>query len=674
MKEIFDRPYDTLHNSIPFSQISEADYEPAIQSAIAEAKAEIDAIAHNPEPPTFDNTIVELEASGDKLNRVMSVFGPMQSCMASDNMMEIMTRVAPKLSAFSTSVNLNRWLWERVKSVYENRDSFDLTPEDNRLLDETYESFQLSGATLEEADRDRYREINAEMSELTTQFGQNVLRELNALSMTITDAADLDGLPQRIVDAAAEKAREMGREGEWVITLDQPTYSAFMRHSTRRELREKLWRMYNTRNTSGERNNIPVIERIVDLRRQKAQLLGFSNYAELSLKRTMAGNVENVMQMLDSLREDYREPLESEMAELREFSGLDELKPWDYSFYFDRLRREKIGYDVEALRPYFPLEKVIDGVLGLATTLYGITFRPADVEVYHPDVKVFEVIDTDGSYLGLLYTDFFPRDNKRPGAWMTDFAPQWVDTDGDHRPHVSLVMNFTKPTATAPSLLSPDEVRTFLHEFGHALHGLFSRTRYSTLSGTNVYRDFVELPSQFNENFLTRREFLDTFARHYLTGEPIPEADIERIIADSRFGVAYACWRQLGFGYVDMAWHTITEPVTEPVGDAADFERRAAAPVQIFEPVEGALFSPQFSHIFAGGYAAGYYSYKWSEMLDADAFEMFLENGVTDRATANRFRHEILERGDSEDPMTLYVNFRGKAPSPEALLRRDALR
>ena len=669
-KDIFTKEFQTPHHSAPFSLISEEDFEPAILAGIEKAKAEIDAIALNPEPPTFANTIVALERTGTELTRVLNIFYPLQSALASDYLMDLSVRIAPVLSEYSTSITLDPRIWKRVREVYDHRDTLGLDAEDAMLLDQTYESFAFAGALLEGDDREEFRQINSELTELTTRFGQNVLKEMNATELFVDDASEMEGIPQRVADEARELAAKRGHSHGWMLTMAQPTYVAVMKSAHSRSLREKMWRLYNARNTAGEYSNIEIIRRIAELRLRKARLLGFDTYAHLKLRRTMAGTPEKVYEMLHTLAASYRPVETKEVDELRHYSALEDFAPWDYSYYANRLRNEKFSYDEEALRPYFSLPKVVEGVFGLASKLYGISFSEAEgVEVYHPDVKAYEVTDSDGSHLGLLYTDFFPRESKRPGAWMTDFRSEWVDDAGEHRPHVTIVMNFTKPTALAPSLLSPDEVRTFLHEFGHALHGLFARTRYASLSGTNVYRDFVELPSQFNENFLTHREFLDTFASHYLTGEPIPDSEIAKLEADARFGAGYACLRQLGFGFLDMAWHTLTSPA----GEVAAFEREACREVEIFPPREGALISPQFSHIFAGGYAAGYYSYKWAELLDADAFEMFSENGVIDRPTAMRFRREILEKGGTEDPALLYRRFRGKDPDPAALLRRDGV-
>ncbi len=674
-ENVFYSNFTGVHGTAPFSAINDSLWEPAIDRGIALAQAEIDAIVSNPEAPTFENTIVALERSGEDLNRVLNVFYPLLSAESTDAMMEIAVTASQKLSDYSTSITLNEPLWERIRTVYDQRDNLNLNTEDAMLLQKTYDSFALSGANLQGEDRETFRRLNSELSALTTAFGQNVLRELNTYEIWLT-ADDLDGLPESSVTAAAEAAAAKGRQGEYLFTLAQPVYTAFMKNSTRRDLRERMYRLYNGRNMKGEYSNIENIQRISQLRSQIGRLLGSATYADHSLRRTMAENPQAVYRLLDQLRDAYRPALDAELAELTQFaSELEgqpvEIMPWDYSYYSNKLKASKYSFDEEALRPYFELDNVVNGVFGLANRLYGLTFTyNPEIEVYHPDVKAYDVNDEDGTFIGVLYTDFFPRAGKRPGAWMTGFKDESIADDGTpSRPHVTIVMNFTKPTAETPSLLTPYEVETFLHEFGHSLHGLLANTKYSSLSGTAVYRDFVELPSQFNENYLTEKEFLDGFARHYQTGEPIPQELVDRLIASSRYGAAYACMRQLNFGYLDMAWHTITEPVQDPVA----FESAAIETVRIFPDQEGAMISPQFSHIFSGGYAAGYYSYKWAEVLDADAFALFKQNGIFDRATADSFRHNILERGGTEHPAELYRRFRGADPTIDALLERDGI-
>ena len=668
--------FATVHNSVPFSSIENKHYEEAIDRGIEIQNKEIADIVNQSADPTFENTIVALERSGSDLNRVLNVFYPMLSALSDDELMDISLRVSGKLSKHSTDISLNEGLWKRIKTVYDMRDKLNLDAEDSMLLTTTYDSFARSGAELKGEKRDEYRRLSAHLSDLTTKFGQNVLKELNTYEIWLT-ADDLSGLPESSVEAAALAAKEKGREGEYLFTLAQPVYTAFMKYSDRPDLRERFYRLYNGRNTKGEYSNMEILADIAETRREIAALFGKKNYAEYSLEKSMAETPENVYKLLNELAEAYRPAQLKEFAEIESYASQLEgrpvkIKAWDYSYYSNKLQQAKYSYNEEELRPYFELNNVIDGVFGLATKLYGLTFEPnADIEVYHPDVKAYDVKDADGSYLGVIYTDFFPRESKRPGAWMTGFKDECVTADGTQvRPHVTIVMNFTKPTGTKPALLTPYEVETFLHEFGHALHGLLADTKYASLSGTSVYRDFVELPSQFNENYLTQKEFLDGFARHYVTGEPIPQNLVDKIVQSSQYGAAYACLRQLGFGFTDMAWHTIESPVEDVVG----FERKALESVSMFDDVDGCIFSPQFSHIFSGGYAAGYYSYKWAEVLDADAFSLFLKNGLFDKATADSFRRNVLMKGGTEHPMTLYKRFRGQEPTIDALLERDGIK
>ncbi len=671
----FFSEFQTTHNTVPFSLVENKHYPEAIDRGIKLAKEEIDAITAQDAAPTFENTIVAYEKVGRDLDRVVEVFDAMNSALNDDEMMQMSIGIYQKLSDFSTEMTLNEALWKRVKAVYDNRANLNLDREDQMLLQRTYDAFAQQGANLKGEDRGKFKQLSAELSELTTKFGQNVLKELNTYQIWLT-ANDLAGLPESLVEAAAMAAKEQGREGEYLFTLAQPTYMAFMKYSSRPDLREKMYRLYSGRNTEGEYSNIEVMKRIAHIRLEMAKLLGSKNFAEHVLKQRMAHNPEGVYNLLNRLRDAYRPAQQAEIAELTQFASEFEGKPveihpWDYSYYSNKLKVAKYDFNEEEYRPYFELNNVIDGVFGLAGKLYGLKFtQNPDIQVYHPEVKAFDVTDADGRYIGVIYTDFFPRDSKSPGAWMTGFRSQSIDADGNHRPHVSIVMNFTKPTADKPSLLTPYEVETFLHEFGHALHGLLADTKYASLSGTAVYRDFVELPSQFNENYLLEKEFLDSFAKHYKTGEPIPQAMIDRLIASQQYGAAYACMRQLNFGFLDMAWHTITEPVGDPV----EFENAALEGVMIFPAVEGTMISPQFSHIFAGGYAAGYYSYKWAEVLDADAFAYFKEHGIFDSATAKSFRDNILSRGGTEDPAELYRRFRGGEPTIEPLLKRDGIK
>lgn len=669
------KEFTGVHGTAPFSKINDSHWEAAIDRGIEIARQEIDAITRQRSMPDFENTIVALENTGEDLNRVLNVFFPLLSADSNDEMMEISMRASQKLSDYSTSIVLNEELWKRVKYVYEHRDLYNLDPEDSMLLQKTYDSFALSGANLQGKDREEFRKLQSELSALTTAFGQNVLRELNTYEVYLT-ADDLAGLPESSVVAAAEAAKAKGREGEYLFTLDQPVYMAFMKYSARPDLRERMYRLYCSRNTKGEYSNIENIGKIAELRRRIAALLGAPDYASHSLRRTMAEKPEAVYDLLDRLRDAYRPALDAEMAELAAFASEIEghpvtINPWDYSYYSNKLKASKYSFDEEELRPYFELNNTIKGVFGLATKLYGLNFKEnPDIEVYHPDVKAFDVSDADGRFIGVIYTDFFPRASKRPGAWMTGFRDQSISAEGvNTRPLVTIVMNFTKPTADKPSLLTPYEVETFLHEFGHALHGLLADTKYASMSGTGVYRDFVELPSQFNENYLTEKEFLDGFARHYKTGEAIPQELVDRLVASSRYGAAYQCMRQLGFGYLDMGWHTAKAPVADPVA----FERAATESVRIFPDVDGTMTSTTFSHIFSGGYAAGYYSYKWAEVLDADAFAFFKEHGIFDPVTAESFRRNVLSRGGTEHPAELYRRFRGQDPTIDALLIRDGI-
>ena len=668
----FEEFKGTPHGTAPFDRIDISHYEPAVDRGIKLGLKAIDDIVANPEAPTFENTIVALENSGRELDRVLNVFYPLESALSDDAVMELSVKLTPRLSDYSTSISLNEGLWKRIKAVHDSADTTRLSAEDKMLLKRTYESFTRNGALLEGADRETYSRLSSRLSELTTMFGQNVLKELNTYKIWLT-ADDLDGLTESSIEAAALAAKEEGREGEYLFTLDAPVYMSFMKNSSRRDLREKMYRLYSGRNSKGEYNNIPVLKEIAATRLAIAKLLGYKNYAQYKLANTMAATPENVYNLLNSLRDAYRPAQKKEFEELKAYATKFEghpvdIRPWDYSYYSNKLRNAKYAYDEEEMRPYFELNSVIDGVFGLATKLYGVTFeKNSEIPVYHPDVTAFDVKDKDGSYLGVIYTDFFPRASKRSGAWMTEFKGQHMEADGtDSRPHVTIVMNFTKPTETKPSLLTPYEVETFLHEFGHGLHGLLTKAKYGSLSGTNVLHDFVELPSQFNENYLTEKEFLDGFARHYETGDSIPAELVDRLIASAQFGAAYACLRQLSFGLLDMAWHTITEPVD----DAAKFENDAIESVAMFEPIEGLQFAPTFSHIFAGGYAAGYYGYKWAEVLDADAFAHFKEHGIFDRETADSFRDNILSRGGTEDPAVLYRRFRGHDATIDALLKR----
>lgn len=672
---VFLSEFKTTHGLIPFDYFTNKDYEPAIDKGIEEQNQEIDAIVNQSATPTFENTIVAFERTGSTLNRVLGVFYAILEADADDELMEISNRVSPKLTEHGSNIYLNEGLWKRVKSVYDNCDRSKLTTEDIMLLEETYSDFERNGANLTGTDRDKFRELSNEISNLSLKFGQNVLKELNTYELWLTKD-DLAGLPESSIEAAQFAAKSKGKEDSYLITLHAPSYFSFLKYSSRRDLREKIYKMYNSRNTQGEYSNIEVIKQLSYCRYQLAKLLGYENYGDYTLRHKMAENVKNVYNLLDQLRDAYLPVQKKDLKELEQFASKLEgkkikLEAWDYSYYSTKLKDSKYSLNDEELRPYFELNNVIKGVYGLATKLYGLHFtQNYDAQVFNPEVKAYDVTDDNGNFVGVIYADFFPRATKRGGAWMTNFREQCINAKGENvRPIVSITMNFTRPTDDKPSLLTYSEVETFLHEFGHAIHGLLANTKYQSLSGTNVYRDFVELPSQFNENFLSEKEFLDGFAKHYITGEPIPQELIDKITASTQFGAAYSCIRQLNFGYLDMAWHTITEPVTDPVA----FEAAAIEKVQIFPNIDGCLISPQFSHIFSGGYAAGYYSYKWSEVLDADAFAKFKEDGVFNPETAKSFKDNVLTKGATEHPMTLYKRFRGCEPTIKALLERDGI-
>ena len=673
---IFFKPFRTTGGAVPFDRITTADYEPAIRQAIKEHDAEVKAIAGNEADATFENTIVALDRAGSMLGRVLGVFYPMLSANADDELMAVSERMAPVLSEHFNSITLNEQLWKRVKYVHDHfvADRYDV--EDRMLMRETYDGFVRSGANLEGEDREHYRQLSKRLTELTLKFDQNALKEKPRYELWLT-AEDLDGLPESALDAAKQAAKDKGREDAWLVTLDAPSYGPFMKYSSRRDLREQLYKMYNRQCTEGEFCNLDVLRNIANTRLELAQLMGCKTFADYKLQHTMAQEPANVYQMLHRLRDAYLPVERSEMARLTSFASELEgepmdITPWDYAYYSNKEKDSMFEINDELLRPYFELSQVTKGVLGFASRMYGLRFIPNhDAQVFHPEVEVFDVTDEDGKAVGMLYLDFFPRATKQSGAWMTSFREQYMDDDGnDIRPLVTLTMNFTRPTESKPSLLTVREVETFMHEFGHGLHCLLSRCKYQSLSGTNVYRDFVEVPSQFNENYVYEREFLDSFARHYQTGEPVPQELIDRLIASSQYGAAYACVRQLGFGFIDMAWHSITEPYE---GDDFRFEYDAVKDVQAFEPVEGCIMSTHFTHIFSGGYAAGYYGYKWAEMIECDAFDKFKQDGIFNRETARSWVENVLSRGGTEAPMTLYKRFRGAEPGIEAMMRRDGI-
>ncbi len=672
----FLKKYNTLHETVPFDKIKISDYEPAFEKGMQEQMKEIQDIINNPQAPTFENTIVAFERSGQILSRVSSVFYNINSAETNDEIMEISQRISPKMSEHSNNITLNEKLFARVKTVYDQKDKLNLNVENNMLLQKFYDSFANNGANLSAKDKETYRELTKKLSKLTLDFGQNALKETNRYELLLT-ANQLDGLPESFREASAAKAKSKGKEG-WMVDLTAPSYAPFMKYSTNRDLRKQLYIAYNTRCAKGDDlDNRKILEDIANVRLQIAQLLGYKSYADYVLVRRMAKNPDNVYKLLNQLLEAYKPTALGEVKEVQGFAiGMEkkniDIMPWDWSFYSEKLKDAKFDVNDEMTRPYFELENVKKGVFGLATELYGITFKKnPKISVYNSEVDAYEVFDANGQYLAVLYTDFFPRNGKRAGAWMTEYKGQYKEKGKDSRPHVSLVMNFTRPTETKPALLTYDEVRTFLHEFGHGLHGMFANGTYESLSGTNVYRDFVELPSQIMENFLTEKAFLDRFAVHYKTGEKIPAELVNKLIAASNFNTGYACLRQLSFGFLDMAWHTISKPYT---GDVISFETEATKSTQILPVVPETCTGSAFSHIFSGGYAAGYYGYKWAEVLDADAYAAFKADGIFSKAIAAKFRENVLSKGGTEDPMQLYVRFRGQEPTIDALLKRNGIK
>lgn len=674
-------PYETLHDTVPFDKIKFEHYEEAFMEGIRRDNESIAKIVENPDTPTFRNTIaVEDDSKGkhyyDLLDRVSTVFSCMMSANTNDKMEELAQKISPILTQHGNDLIFNKKLFERVKYVHDHHEK--LTPEEQTLLDKEYDAFVRSGALLGDTEKERLRKLTEEAGILTLQFSQNLLKENKAYTLHITDKADLEGLPDTAIEAAAAAAKEKNMEG-WLFTLDYPSYSPFMSYAKNRDLREQ---MYMARNTecikNNDENNLKICQRLINLRREMAQLIGYETYADYVLKHRMAGSTRRVYKLLDDLIEAYKpkaiEELNDIKAKARTMEGENfELKPWDFSYYAHKLQMEKFNLDAEMLRPYFQLDKVVEGVFGLANKLYGISFKEnKEIPVYHPDVKAYEVFDEDGSFLAVFYADFYPRDGKQGGAWMTEFQGQYINSKGENiRPHVSVVMNLTKPTASKPALLTMGEVETFLHEFGHSLHGMLANTRFESLSGTNVWWDFVEMPSQFMENYSTEKDFLRTFAFHYKTGEPIPDELIDRIRQSRNFNVAYACLRQVSFGLLDMAYYT---QKTEFKEDIIPFEKKAWDKAMVAEQLPNTCMTTQFSHIMAGGYAAGYYSYKWAEVLDADAFSVFKKNGIFDHDTAKRLRSCVLSKGGTENPMTLYKRFRGQEPTIDALLVRNGIK
>ncbi len=657
-----------------FDRIEEADYLPAFKEAIDRAKADIDAIVSNPETPTFANTIEALEDAGADLDRTSNLFFNLTEACTSDTMDSIAEEVSPLLTQHSMSILFNEALFARVKAVWEQRASLKLDTEQAKLLQETWKSFARHGANLPPEGKKRFAEISEELSLSTLKFGQNVLAATNAFTLHLTDESELDGLPGFVRDLAASEAATLKEEG-WTFTLHQPSYGPFLKFSARRDLREKMWRAYNSKCIGGENDNTALIRKIVALRTEKAQLLGYPTYAAYALEERMAKTQQTVEAFLERLMEPSLPAARNDVAEIadyaREKGFTGELMPWDFSYWAEKYQKERYDLDDELLKPYFRLDAVQEAVFDLAWRLYGLRFKQRDdLPVYHPDVRVFEVTAESGRMMALLYLDYFPRESKRGGAWMTSFRELSCRGGEEQRPFVSIVTNFTKPTASTPSLLTFGEVTTLLHEFGHGLHGMLAEGRYKSLTGTNVVRDFVELPSQLMENWALEPEWLQTFARHWQTGEVIPQEYIDRIVAARNFLAGYAQVRQLQFGLTDMAWHSVTgAPAEDPIA----FEQETLRPTAVLPQVPGIVFSPSFNHIFSGGYAAGYYSYKWAEVLEADAFAFFKEKGIFSREAAERFRRELLSKGGSVDADVLYRNFRGRDPEPDALLRKLGL-
>ena len=666
--------WNTPYQTPPFSQIETKHYEPAIDYAIEQQRAEIDAIINNTEEPTFENTIVAMEQAGGLLNRVTSLFFVLNNSDTSEEMQTIANNITPKLTELGNDISLNPELFKRVKAVYDKRDELELDQQDKQLLEDTYKGFVRSGALLEGEKQELYRQYSTELSQLTLKFGQNALAATNAFSLNITDEAKVAELPEFVKEGMKAEAEARGQQG-WTVTLQAPSYGPFMTYSSQRDLKEQLYRAYNTRGIGGDSDNLEVIRRIAELRLKIAQLLGYNCYADYVLEEKMAENTATVNGFLQELCDATLEYAKEDVKAVTEFAktlGFEgELMPWDWGYYNEKYKEAKYSINDEQIKPYLKLENAKEAVFMLAGKLYGLTFTQVDnIETYNPEATVYEVKNSADEVLAILYLDFFPRESKRAGAWMTEFRGVKVVNGVEQRPLVQLVMNFTKPTANTPSLLTFDEFTTFLHEFGHGLHGILAKGKYESINGTAVKRDFVELPSQIMENWAFEKEYLDIWAKHYETGEAMPAELIEKLIAAKNYLAAYFNIRQLSFGMLDMAWHTITEPYT---GDVLEFENKAIASTQVLPAVDGCAMGPAFTHIFSGGYATGYYGYKWAEVLAADAYSYFQEKGIFSEEVATKFRTEVLEKGGHEHPMTLYVNFRGHKPQTQALIDQMGL-
>ena len=676
MNNPFLTPYTTPFEAIPFDKIELQHILPAIEEGIKAENSEIEAITENSEAPDFENTIHALDKCGDILARVSSVLGTYMNACHSAELQEISEEAYTRLTDHNNNIYLNEKLFVRIKQVYESSQE-GLTTEQKRLLETTYKGFERAGANLTPQQKEKYRELTQALNKLELKFQENSLNETDAYTLHITDASQLDGLPESAIEAAAEAAKEHGKEG-WIFTLHRPSYIPFLSFGTNRELRKELYMAYSSLGAKGDKyDNRAIVVQIVNTRLELARLLGYSTYSEYITAGRMAQTPDAVFSLLGRLTWSYLPTARREVDEIRELAreieGEEfEMMPWDFLYYSEKLKHKKHDINDEILRPYLSLDSVFHGITSLATRLYGITFRKNDeLPVYHPDVKVYEVYDYDGRYLALLYCDFFPRKGKRSGAWMDSIKGQYKDGNGtDHRPHVTLTTNATKPTADRPALLTIDEVNTLLHEFGHCLHGIFSDVTYRSLCSPEVLWDFVELPSQIMENFTTRKEFLNTFAFHYKSGETIPEELLRKADEARNFKVGYNCIRQVGLGLIDQAWHNISQPFE---GEVLAYEHLATESFKLLPQIATTGITPQFSHIMSGGYSAGYYSYKWAEMLDADAFAQFAADGIFSTKVAQSFRDNILARGNSEHPMTLYRRFRGSAPTLDAMLRRDGI-
>ena len=664
--------WKTPHQTPPFAEIKTEHYRPAVEKGMDEARKNIDAITSSKDKPTFENTILALEKSSALLDKVTSILFNMNESNTNEDLQKIVLEISPKLTSFSNNIYMNEKLFERVKVVYEGEEMKSLSNEQKMLVDKTYRAFLRTGATLDKEAKKQYKANAEELSKLSQKFKQNVLADNNNYFMHITNKDELKGLPQNAINSAAEEARKRNLEG-WVITLDYPSYGPFMQYADNRTRRQELWTAYNSKgNRDNENNNNEIIQKIANLRLQQANILGYKTYADYVLSERMAESTANVEKFLNELLQSAMPVAKADVLNVNEYAknnGADfDIQRWDYSYYSEKLKEAKYAFNGEMLRPYFQLDKVRDGIFKLYEMLYGLTFKEnSDIQIYHPDVKAYEVFDGN-RFMGVLYLDMYPRASKRGGAWKTSFRGQYRENGVDTRPLIQVVCNFSKPVGDTPSLLSFDEVETFLHETGHAIHGMLSDVTYESLSGTATYRDFVELPSQIMENWATEPEFLKLFAYHYQTNEPLPVEYIEKLKQSENFNSGYYCVRQLSLGLTDMAYHTITAPTAK---SAEEIERYAMVPTELLPEIKGTTTSTSFSHIFAGGYAVGYYGYKWAEVLDADAFSKFKDNGIFDKVTAEKFRKEVLSRGGTEHPAVLFRNFMGREPNNEALLIRS---